>query len=511
MSLVSLDRHARALLDRVESMEIPRSLEDRFSRYREDPVGFVTQQLGAAPEEYQRAILAAAVTEPRIVWRAGHGTGKTTVLAWLLLWWLLTRPFSRVLLLAPAYERQISRYLIPEAEKWARGAPERLPLTFRANAVEVEGYERSWYALGVQASDSTRTEGGHATSLAVLCDEAKGLSADVIAAMHGSQTDIGGDRLFVLASVPGAASGAFADAFRKGSWRRFHTSARASRLVARSWLEERAAEWGAGSPLYQARVEGNFPDEDAGVLFRLSDLEAAVERKLVRAPDAQLPAPTFGVDVATGEGPDLSALAVWRGPELLKVETFQGLDVLELASWVASEANRQKPRLICVDRIGVGDGTYRKLKQLGHRVEGVHVGTKSSDPDVFLNLRSEIFWRLREGLERGEVSLPPDDKLLAELSALRWETTSKGQIKLELKAETRRRVGHSPDRADAVALGYHRAVVRRPAKREVRVRVDTYSAPTEEKAPRGGPPHEVTRFDEMGRTPVRRRRYTVDL
>ena len=225
MVLRNLDRFARKLLDDVRSLEIPQDLKERFERYAEDPVAFVREALGANPQPYQIAILEAAVEHPRIAWRAGHGVGKTTTLAWLLLWWLCTRPHSRVLVLAPAFERQVGRYLFPEVRKWARNAPEPLPVKVRANTVEVVGFEREWFAIGIQATDSSKVEGAHAENLLVLADEAKGLDAEVIAALHGTQTDAAGDRLYVLASVPGGPSGPFYDVCRRASglWKVFHT------------------------------------------------------------------------------------------------------------------------------------------------------------------------------------------------------------------------------------------------------------------------------------------------
>lgn len=40
------------------------------------------------------------------------------------------------------------------------------------------------------------------------------------------------------------------------------------------------------------------------------------------------------------------------------------------------------------------------------------------------------------------------------MSAFRFEYNSRGKITLESKSETRKRVGRSPDLADAVALGF---------------------------------------------------------
>jgi hypothetical protein len=50
-----------------------------------------------------------------------------------------------------------------------------------------------------------------------------------------------------------------------------------------------------------------------------------------------------------------------------------------------------------------------------------------------------------------QICLPPDPRLLADLTAPRWKLTPRG-IQVELKEETRKRLGRSPDRADAVIL-----------------------------------------------------------
>ncbi len=446
-------------LDRVRGevgdlLEIPQDLKERFERYAEDPVAFVREVLGAEPQPYQIEILLAAVDNPRIAWRAGHGVGKTTTLSWLLLWWLLTRPFSRVLVLAPAFERQVGRYLFPEVRKWARNAPEPLPVKVRANTVEVVGFEREWFAMGIQATDSSKVEGAHAENLLVLADEAKGLDAEVIAALHGTQTDLGGDRLYVLASVPGGPSGPFYDVFRKGSglWKTFHTAASDSSLVSPTWIQERAQEWGEQSPLYLARVEGEFPDEAEGTLFRLADLEAAVSRELELEED-ETPSVTLGVDIARF-GDDRSAIAVWKGYELVEVINRRSLDTMQVASWVASEINRRNPTKVRIDEIGIGSGVVDRLKQLGHYVDAVNVSRKADKPELYQNERAAMFWRLREALERGEIRLPNHEALLAELSALRYSYDPKGRIVIEKKEIAKKRIGHSPDLADAVALGF---------------------------------------------------------
>ena len=56
-----------------------------------DPVKFVREVMGAEPEPWQAEAMMALVTNSRVAVRSGHGVGKTTALAWTILWWLCTR------------------------------------------------------------------------------------------------------------------------------------------------------------------------------------------------------------------------------------------------------------------------------------------------------------------------------------------------------------------------------------------------------------------------------------
>ncbi|HEV3084106.1 MAG TPA: hypothetical protein VGY66_30260 [Gemmataceae bacterium] len=78
----------------------------------------------------------------------------------------------------------------------------------------------------------------------------------------------------------------------------------------------------------------------------------------------------------------------------------------------------------------------------------------------FVNVRAYAYWALRDILdpERGEkMALPPDQELLSDLTAPRWAMTMQG-IKVEPKEDIVKRLGRSPDCADAMAL----AILRPP-------------------------------------------------
>ena len=460
MTLRDLHRHAEALKREVRALRPDADIEDRFAQYRDDPVGFVTEILGAKSarrrstgQEYQFDILRQLVEHPRVAIRSGHGVGKSAVDAWAALWWLMTHPLSRIVIVAPEFQRQVRAVLFAEIRSWVRVARVPLPVEVLSNRIQVEGYGDEWGAIGLPATEPHRIEGFHAKGgVLLILDETKGIPDAVYDALQGALTGHAENRVLVT-STPGAPTGIFHRIFSsaRDDWCLHHLPASDSSLVSETWVKTRRRDWGEQSPLYRARVLGEFPDDEEGSLFRLSDLDAAVDRKL----DGQegFGSLVFGVDPARF-GPDKTALAIWNGNELLEILTRQGMDLMETASWIASEINRRRPDRVRIDGIGLGAGLVDRLRQIGHAVEDVNVSERADDADLYVNRRAEIAWEFRGALERGAVSLPSDDALIAELSAFQYDYDSKGRIRLEKKDRTRRELGRSPDKADAALLGF---------------------------------------------------------
>ena len=453
-----LERFARDLTRRAEALEVPQAVEDTFGPYRDDPVGFCTHVLGVESATrrsdgtpYQFAILRDLAEHPRVIVKSGHGVGKSALDAWACLWWLCTRPMSRVVVVAPEFSRQVRTVLFSEVRRWTRRSKIALPLTVLASRAVVEGYGEEWAAIGLPATEPDRIEGLHAEAgVLLILDETKGIPQDAYDALQGALTSEAANRLLVT-STPGGPEGPFYRAWTKGGdgWVRHQVPSTDSSIVSPAWVADRARDWGLGSPLYQSRVLAEFPDAGEGVLFPLTLLEAAVER-VAGVPDGA--GVTLGVDVARSVAGDASAIAACHGPQLEVVETFREPDTMRTVERVLHAVVERKASRIWVDATGVGAGVVDRLNQMGHSVEAVHFGGAAADPKRFKNKRAELFWTFREALEQGRIALPDDDELIADLSALRYRFDPQGRIVLESKDEVRSRLGRSPDRADAVAL-----------------------------------------------------------
>ena len=168
---------------------------------------------------------------------------------------------------------------------------------------------------------------------------------------------------------------------------------------------------------------------------------------------------SLGVDPVRGGDDNLVIAKRYRNwIDELYVEKGTGVpDGTAVAARVVMEQKDQAP--IHIDVIGVGASPYDKLKDIGVHVVGVDVrnaSTETSSDGImrFYNLRSQLWWQMREMLdpESGlDIALPQDTELLKDLTAPLWSFKGK-EIQIEVKELTKKRIGRSPDRADAVIL-----------------------------------------------------------
>lgn len=163
----------------------------------------------------------------------------------------------------------------------------------------------------------------------------------------------------------------------------------------------------------------------------------------------------LGVDVAR-EGDDRTVFAYSNKDGLHNLEIFKHQDTMTTAQ-LAIERMKEKRigyKNVGVDVVGVGGGVVDAMREQGYYIIDFNSGsspTKMAGHLLFKNLRAESYWDLREALQKGEWKLSDNRELIQELLAIRYKVTDK-IIQIESKAEMKKRIGHSPDLADAVVI-----------------------------------------------------------
>ena len=123
--------------------------------YRKNPVEFVRRVIGAEPDKIQSSILMSVAENPRTTVRSGHGVGKTTVMAWTMLWFLTCFPNAKIPCTAPT-EHQLKDILWAEVAKWLNNSPLKNVLEWTKERVFFKGYDSTWFAVARTAAKPDR-------------------------------------------------------------------------------------------------------------------------------------------------------------------------------------------------------------------------------------------------------------------------------------------------------------------------------------------------------------------
>ena len=168
---------------------------EKLKMWRKSPLLFVTECLQAEPTPQQARALVSFAASKRTSIRSGHGTGKSTTDSWLILWFLLTRPYAKVVCTAPTY-RQVSDILWSELSKWIRRSVLADEFIVQNDIIFEKHNKKEWWCRAVsvsaKASKDEQAEtlaGFHGDHLLIVCDEASGIPDPVYIPLEGALTD----------------------------------------------------------------------------------------------------------------------------------------------------------------------------------------------------------------------------------------------------------------------------------------------------------------------------------
>lgn len=445
------------------------------------PAKFAEEVLGAKPTPQQWEASKAIVASSRVSIRSGHGTGKSTFMAWCVLWFLACYFPAKVPATAPT-SHQLEDVLWSEIAKWHRKMGDRFPtladqFEWSAGAFRMKSAPNESFAVArtSRPEKPEALQGFHAEHILFLIDEASGVSDNVFEVAEGALSTDGA--FVVMAANPTRQSGYFFDSHHKmrASWAALHWNGEDSPMVSREYIANMAKKYGTQSSVYKVRVLGEFVGASDGVIS-LELCEAARNRDVAVTAGAPV---IWGVDVARF-GDDSSSLAKRKGNHQLEpCKEWWGKDTMQLAGLIKSEWDNtpedERPVAINVDVIGIGAGVVDRLQELGLPVYGINVAEaeavnaespknpKGEPIRQYNRLRDELWFRSREWLEARDCKFCEDEETIAELCVPTYSILSNGLIKVEGKDEMKKRGVKSPNRADAWNLTFAQTGLR-PAR-----------------------------------------------
>lgn len=448
------------------------------------PVVFVRQVLGAEPDEWQVEVLEAVAAKQRVCLKASKGPGKSTILAWVALWFLSTRPHPKVVGTSITGDN-LRDGLWTEIAKWL-GHSELLKASFdwAVERVASKAYPETWWASartwpksGDASQQADTLAGVHADHVLFLIDEAGGIPDAVVAAaeagLANADEEAGREAKLVIAGNPTHLSGPLYRACTRERhlWWVKEISGdpddpkRAPRISVQ-WAREQIEKYGRDNPWVLVNVFGKFPPGQSNALMGVEEVTEATKRTLAEA-EFLSESKILGVDVARF-GDDRSVLFPRQGRAGFRPKVYRNLDTMQLADAVVRMCVSWKPDAVFIDMASFGAGVYDRVRQLGYDIIGVDFGGKPLDTR-YANRRAEM-WHGCADWVRGGGCLPDDGELISELTAPTYGFDPHGKLLLEKKAEMKKRIGKSPDMADALCLTFAAPVaLARPGRNANRV------------------------------------------
>ena len=168
----------------------------------------------------------------------------------------------------------------------------------------------------------------------------------------------------------------------------------------------------------------------------------------------------MGVDPAPEHGSSRTAIIFRRADIAYELQRIL-LPPEQLRQRIYEIARENDVALLCIDESeGVGHylvTSLRTAQGMGQRVMGVRFGDTAHDTTRYANRRAEMYDRMRQWMVTGQIpdepSAPGRSTLASELLGVRRRPDER-RIMLERKAEVIKRIGFSPDGADALALTF---------------------------------------------------------
>ena len=432
----------------------------KLREWRQSPLLFVTECIGAKPSEQQAEALISFAKHKRTTIRSGHGCGKSTTASWLIMWFLCTRPYSKVACTAPT-ARQLSDILWSELSKWMRQSILADEFVIQKDKIFHKSAPKEWWARAISPSvkagkdEQAETLAGlHGDHLLIVCDEASGIPDPVYVPLEGALTQE--DNKVLLIGNPTKNKGYFYDTHFdpkiKDNWNRLHWDSRKSSNVTKEMVQYFENKYGLESNVFRIRVAGEPPLEDEKTLIPLhwaiQCIDSGVE-------SMEWDPVYLGVDVAR-YGDDKSIILPRKGLVISPWDEFQSMNTHTLGGFVAQSYVDNEASGIAIDEVGVGAGTCDWLLKQGHlKCFGVNVACSSSDIKKYHRLRDELWCRVRDKCQRGVYNFPAGplgEELANELSSPLYDFDTNNAIVVEKKSDMKKRGVMSPNIADALCL-----------------------------------------------------------
>jgi len=192
-------------------------------------------------------------------------------------------------------------------------------------------------------------------------------------------------------------------------------------------------------------IEGSWDAiREENNLFSYAEIRMAMERK-----EEDVGGLCVGCDPAR-YGHDETVIVLKQGNALTFEKIMIKKDTMTTAGEIVRITRGDRTMPLKIDSIGVGAGIADRLLEQDYNVREIIASAKPDQDKIYKNKRAEDYFSFKNILPK--LRIPDDEKLMAQMLAIRYRVFSDGLLLIESKAELKRRGQASPDRLDALVI-----------------------------------------------------------
>ena len=463
---------------------------------------------------YQQKLYNELFENRRVAVKSAHDLGKTFTFSDAVIEALLVDGTLAggiyIIVTAPTYNLIKNVFFAEIRNKISKS---KVPLGLKVNQTEIR-LDDKWAVIGFSPKlaaegDTSAFQGFHAPIVIVIFEEATGVDKSIWNMAEGMTTS---DKVYMWAiGNPTDANSEFAKCFTNPFWHcvtwpcflspnliangvtdieklRAEAAVMASlpdedkikrltaytvvqpQLLTLRWVVERYLEWGEESPLFQGKALAQFPDISEDTLFTIRRLEECMspgseQEGLTQVITSNIE--SIGCDVARF-GTDRAVIFGFRGNVETRKEVYTKKETTFISGRLIEIARENLAKdmetILTVDEGAMGAGVVDQLRN--HRlikenqkfihVHAVNFGGDAINLERYYNQAAEMYVlaSMQHKTDSGFI-LKNDENLLSELTARKYKFDTDGRFVLEKKEDFKKRIGHSPDLADAFVLAFY--------------------------------------------------------
>ena len=468
-------------------------LANRVFSFKVDPLGFVewafpwgregTDLADKQLEDWQRGVLIELgdflkdhefralnkfdLPKFRKAIASGHGIGKSSLMAMLILFFMSTRMNCKGVVAANTGD-QLSTKTWPTLQwwlariinkSWFEWTAEKLRCVLKVDGADTENWRfdaATWSENNTEAFQGTHNQ----TGTIIMFDEASNIFERVWEVTRGGPMKDPLACWFAFGN-PTRNTGEFRKCFgeHRDLWRPQHIDSRSCRINASSHGEYDldVKQYGEDSNYVRVRIRGQFPYQGDKQFISAKLVEDAQVRELPH--DAMAPL-IMGIDPSRGG--DKFVIRWRRGRDARSIPPTKWRDIktMEAVHRIADLIGKYDPDAVCIDAGATGAAIGDILRSLGYKVHLVWFGNKLAE-GAYANVRVRLWGDMRDWLEEGMIDR--DQELYDDLIGPEYGFQGRDgdQQLLESKESMKQRGLDSPDDGDALAVTFAVKVARR--------------------------------------------------